>query len=254
MRHQITIAHRTDPGREREENEDAIAYIRDERTDCHLLVIADGLGGGACGQIASQLAVQAIRQNFFSTFDSGKSVQVRLEEAITAANQLILHRADRDRKCKGMGSTCAILILADDQAYLAHTGDSRIYMIRENRITQLTRDHSITQRMLDDGLISEEEAATHPERNRLDRALGSRPDLKPDVRLQPIPLSNDDSFLLCTDGLTNLVRDEEMFRIVQNIPAEGACGALIDLANQRGGPDNITVAIVRIGADVTLSF
>jgi protein phosphatase len=254
MRHQITIAHRTDTGRERDENQDAVVHIRDERHDCHLLVVADGVGGGTCGQIASQLAAQTIRQSFFSTSESGRPFNERLELAVTEANRLILHRAGRDRKCKGMGSTCVVLVLADDQAHLAHAGDSRIYLVRDNRITQLTRDHSIMQRMLDDGLITEDEAATHPDRGRLDRALGLRPDLKPDVRPDPIRLSDQDSFILCTDGLTSLVRDEELFRIVQHAPASRACESLVELANERGGHDNITVAIARVGADITLTF
>ncbi|MGH6628837.1 MAG: PP2C family protein-serine/threonine phosphatase, partial [Burkholderiales bacterium] len=205
MRHQITVAHRTDMGREREENQDAIVYVRDERHDCHLLVVADGVGGGTCGQMASQLATETVRQSFFALAESGHAVNDRLGFAVAEANRLILHRAERNRRCKGMGSTCAALALVDDQAHLAHAGDSRIYLIRDNRISQLTRDHSITQRMLDDGLISEDEAATHPDRDRLDRALGLRADLKPDVRPDPIGLSDQDAFLLCTDGLTNLV-------------------------------------------------
>ena len=254
MRHQITIAHRTDAGREREENQDAIVYIRDERHDCHLLVVADGVGGGTCGQIASQLAAETIRQSFFAMAEAIQAINDRLVFAVAEANRLILHRAERNRRCKGMGSTCAVLALAEDQAHLAHAGDSRIYLVRDNRIAQLTRDHSITQRMLDDGLISEEEAATHPDRDRLDRALGLRTDLKPDVRPDPIRLNEQDSFVLCTDGLTNLVRDEEIFRIVQFAPATSACEALVEMANQRGGHDNITVAIARVGADITLTF
>jgi protein phosphatase len=212
------------------------------------------LGGGACGQIASQVAAQTIRQSFFATAGSNLAINARLDQAIVEANRLILHRAERDRKCKGMGSTCAVLALAGEQAHLAHAGDSRIYLLRDNSIFQLTRDHSIAQRMLDDGLIDEDEAATHPDRDRLDRALGMRPDIKPDIRSTPIPLSEQDAFILCTDGLTNLVRDEEIFRIARHAPSEHACDALIELANQRGGHDNITIAIARIGADVTLTF
>lgn len=254
MRYQITVAHQSDPGLERDENQDAIVYIRDDRDESHLLVIADGLGGGACGQIASQLAAQAIRQSFFASAESALPIQRRLEAAILEANRLILHRADRDRKCKGMGSTCVVLALTQGMAYVGHAGDSRLYLVRENRIQRLTRDHSMTQRMLDDGLLTEEEASTHPDRDCLDRALGLRPDLRPDVKPDPIRLADQDTFLLCTDGLTNLVRDEEIFRIVQRAPAQLACKALVDLANERGGPDNISVAIARVGADITLTF
>lgn len=200
------------------------------------------------------MAAQTIRQSFFSAFGANLTINQRLEMAISEANRMILRRAERDRRCRGMGSTCAVLVLADQQAHLAHAGDSRIYMIRDSRIIQLTRDHSRAQRMLDDGLITEEEAANHPDRNWLDRALGLRAEITPDIRPEPIRLSEKDTFIVCTDGLTNLVRDEEIFRIIQRAPAEPACDALIALANERGGHDNITVAIARIGADVTLTF
>jgi PPM family protein phosphatase len=254
MRPQITIAHRTDTGLERQHNEDALICLCDERHNCHLLVVADGLGGTACGQIASQLAVQTIRQSFFGTADGNFTINQRLDFAINEANRTILTRANRDRHCRGMGSTCAVLALTEDSAYLAHIGDSRIYLIRDNRITRLTRDHSRAQRMLDDGLITEEEAVNHPDRDWLDRALGLRAEIKPDIKPEPIRVREDDTFVLCTDGLTNQVRDEEIFRIVQRAPVAHACEALVTLANQRGGLDNITIAIVRIGADVTLTF
>ena len=254
MRHQIITAHRTDTGLERKENEDAISCVNDERSGDSLIVLADGLGGGACGQVASQLAVQTIRQNFFSTSDSDFSINDRLALAIAEANRVIHHRSSRDRQCKGMGSTCAALALHQEAAYVAHVGDSRVYLIRDNKIRQLTRDHSRVQRMLDDGLITEEEAASHPERNWLDRALGLRAQILPDLLAEPIKIAQDDTFVLCTDGLTNLVRDEEIFRLVQLAPAIHACEALIALANERGGTDNITVAVARIGADITLTF
>ncbi|MGH9833713.1 MAG: Stp1/IreP family PP2C-type Ser/Thr phosphatase [Blastocatellia bacterium] len=254
MRHQVVVAHRTDTGREQRENQDSVVYLRDERDGCHLLIVADGLGGKACGQIASGLAIQTIRQSFFTTCGSNLTINQRLEGAINEANRLILHRADRDRRCRGMGSTCAALVVADELAHLAHIGDSRIYLIRDGRITQLTHDHSRVQRMLDDGLITEEEAANHPDRNWLERALGLRLDIMPDVRTDPIRLYDEDTFVVCTDGLTSLVRDEEIFRIVRRAPVEPACDAMIMLANERGGHDNITVAIARIGADITLSF
>ncbi len=254
MRHQVIVAYRTDTGREHQENQDSVTYICDERDGCHLLIVADGLGGTACGQVASQLATQTIRQSFFSSYGSHLSLNQRLEQAIVEANHLILRRAERDRRCRGMGSTCAVLVIADDQAYTAHAGDSRIYLVRAGRIIRLTRDHSRAQRMLDDGLITEEEAANHPDRNWLDRALGLRPDLLPEIRPIPIPVRKEDTFLLCSDGLTNLVRDEEIFRIVQHAPVEPASDALIALANERGGHDNISVVIARIGADITLTF
>jgi len=249
MQYPLRIAYRTDTGFERNENQDAVSYVCDERFGHHLLVVADGMGGAACGQIASRLAVQTIRQCFFGQTQPDLSINDRLYTAIIEANRMILHRATRDRQCRGMGSTCAVLLLAGIHAHLAHAGDSRIYLIREGRIRQLTRDHSRTQRMLDDGLITEEEAVDHPDRNWLDRALGLREEIKPDVRFDPIILQERDIFVLCTDGLTGLVRDEEIFRVALKCQVEDACEALIALANERGGDDNITVAIARLGPE-----
>ncbi|MGE0887397.1 MAG: Stp1/IreP family PP2C-type Ser/Thr phosphatase [Blastocatellales bacterium] len=254
MRQQIIIAHRTDIGLERKDNEDSIISISDDHSGSHMIVVADGMGGTACGQVASQLAVQTIRQSFFATANTDFSINDRLALAISEANRLIYFRSSRDRQCKGMGSTCAVLLLTDEMAYVAHAGDSRVYLIRDNRIRRLTRDHSRAQRMLDDGLITEEEAATHPDRDWLDRALGLRDHILPDVLNDPIRHYLEDTFIVCTDGLTNLVRDEEIFRLAQRVPVDPACEALISLANERGGTDNITIAIARIGADITLTF
>ena len=254
MGYQINVVHRSDSGRELQENEDSVGYIFDDRNDSHLLIVADGLGGQSCGREASHLAVQSIRLSFFGSHDSGLPAPQRLAGAMIEANHQILNRASRDKRCRGMGSTCAILLMHGDQAFVAHTGDSRIYMVRDGRITRLTRDHSRVQRMLSDGLITEEEAATHPEKNWLDKALGLREDVKPDVRQDPIDLKDGDTFILCTDGLTNLVRDEELFSIIQRTPIRQACELLVDMANDRGGTDNITVAIARVGDEVTLPF
>jgi len=243
----VTITHRTDPGRERHENQDSIGHIRDERTGLDLLIIADGVGGGACGQVASRLAVQTIRQTFFALLEEVGETGERLRRAVLEANRMILQRARGDRSCKGMGSTCAVVVVIEDVAHLAHVGDSRVYLIRQNRIVRLTRDHTRVQRMLEGGLITEDEAANHPERNWLDRALGLREDLRVEVREEPLPLEPEDLLVVCTDGLTGLVRDDEIFRLLRQMPAEEATDVLIATANARGGPDNISIAIARIG-------
>ncbi len=255
MRFPITVAHRTDIGREKAENQDSIGYICDERHDLHLLIVADGVGGAPCGRVASQLAVQTIRQSFFGVnLASGLTegdLRERLTQAITEANRVILQRGSRDRHCRGMGSTCAVMVLSESRAHIAHAGDSRVYLIRDNRIIRLTRDHSRVRRMLDDGLITEEEAANHPERHWLERALGMREEIRFDLRAEPLLLEHQDVLVVCTDGLTNLVEDEEIYRIVRQSSVSRGCEQLIQLANERGGQDNISVAIVRVGADVT---
>jgi len=254
MSRNVIVAHRTDVGLEREENQDACGYWHDAASDCYLTVVADGMGGAACGSIASQLATQIVHERLFNEAARQMPMIERLDYALTEANRVIYQRAASDGRCHGMGSTCVVVAVTGEQAYLAHVGDSRIYLIRDGRIARLTRDHSRVQRMLDDGLISEEEAIGHPESNVIERSLGPRSSVTPEVRPEPIELCEDDTFVLCTDGLTGLVRDDEIFELVNHTPIKPACEALIEMANQRGGHDNITVALVRIGADVTLGF
>ncbi len=266
MRHQVITAHLTDIGLERKENQDAVACIYDERSDTHLLIVADGMGGAACGSRASQLATKTIAENFFDHASGTLAVTQRLKRAMIAANHVIWSEAHAGLdiatgnslpgvpNCRGMGATCVVLALLNDQAWLAHVGDSRIYHISPSRIVRLTRDHSHVQRLVDGGLISEEEALTHPDRSRIERALGPREIVRPEVRPDPLNLAEGDSFLLCSDGLSSLVHDEELFSIVLNAPTKQACQTLVALAKQRGGHDNITVAITRIGDDITRAF
>jgi serine/threonine protein phosphatase PrpC len=250
----IIIAHRTDVGVERQENQDAYGYWYDAASDCHLMVVADGMGGAACGGLASNLAVQIIYDRFFDESERQTPIPERFAHILPEVNRTIYQRATTDARCHGMGSTCVLLAVTAGRAYLAHVGDSRIYLIRDNRIARLTRDHSRVQRMLDDGLITEEEAVGHPESNVIERSLGPRAMVEPDIRREPLALRSGDTFVLCTDGLTGLVRDEEIFEVVNQAPAQSACEALVELANERGGYDNITVGILRVGADVTRAF
>lgn len=267
MRHQVIVAHLTDIGLERKENQDAVGCFYDERSDTHLLVVADGMGGAACGSRASYLAVTTINERFFDEAGRTLPVEQRLSRALIAANHSIWSEANGNpssglagggtpgnTNCRGMGATCVVLALLDDQAWLAHVGDSRIYQVNPHRIIRLTRDHSHVQRLIDGGLISEEDAQTHPDRSRIERALGPREIVRPEIKAQPVTLIEGDSFLLCTDGLSSLVHDEELFSIVLNAPTQQACNTLVALAKQRGGHDNITVAIARIGDEVTRAF
>lgn len=254
MSRNVIVAYRTDVGLERQENQDAYGYWHDAASDCHLMIVADGMGGAACGNIASQLATHIVHERLFNEAARRMPMTERLDYAITEANRMIYQRAASDGHCHGMGSTCVALAVTGMRAYLAHVGDSRIYLVRDGRIARLTRDHSRVQRMLDDGLITEEEAVGHPESNVIERSLGPRSSVTPEVRPEPIELREEDTFVLCTDGLTGLLRDDEIFELVNHAPVQPACDALIEMANQRGGHDNITVAIVRIGADVTLAF
>lgn len=247
MPRSLVIAQRTDLGLQRKENQDACGIWRDNVSGDHLLVVADGMGGAACGSAASQMAIRIIQEHFFHPEQQGSSINERLTGAILQANQVIYQQAEANPQCHGMGTTCVIVAISGRYAFLAHVGDSRIYLVRNQRIARLTKDHSLVQRMLDDGLLDEAEAAVHPQRNVLQRAIGPRAEVIPEVRGEPLELQSGDGLLLCTDGLYGQVRDEELFEVIRQAaaPAE-ACEALVALANERGGPDNITVAFCRV--------
>lgn len=243
MPRNLVIAHRSDMGLKRRENQDACGFWRDTVSGDHLLLVADGMGGAACGSAASQMAVKVIQEHFFDPALQQVAINDRLALAFTHANHIIHHQSETTAGCEGMGTTCVAAALAGRYAFLAHVGDSRIYLVREQRIIRLTRDHSLVQRMLDDGLIDEDEAAAHPQRNVLQRAIGPRAEVIPEVRPEPVELLPGDVLVLCTDGLYGQMRDEELFQIVRHNEPQAACDALVSLANERGGPDNITVAI-----------
>ncbi|HZS05016.1 MAG TPA: Stp1/IreP family PP2C-type Ser/Thr phosphatase [Blastocatellia bacterium] len=246
MSRNLVIAHRTDLGMQRKENQDACGFWRDTISGDHLLVVADGMGGAACGSAASRLAVRIIQEHFFNTAWQQIAINERLAQAIIVANQMVHQEAEANPQCQGMGTTCVVVAISGRYAFLAHVGDSRIYLVREQRIARLTRDHSLVQRMLDDGLIEEEEAATHPQKNVLQRAIGPRLDIVPEVRPEPVELQPGDILVLCTDGLCGLVDDHEIFELAMHNEPQPACDGLVNLANERGGPDNITVAICKV--------
>jgi protein phosphatase len=246
MSQNLVIAHRTDTGRQRKENQDACGFWRDTASGDYLLIVADGMGGAACGSSASQLAVRTIQEIFFNPALQQTAINDRLNQAILQANRAVLEEAAANPQCQGMGTTCVTAAISGRYAFLAHVGDSRIYLVREQRIIRLTKDHSLVQRLLDDGLIDEEEATAHPQKNVLQRAIGPREDVVPDIRPEPVELQSDDALILCTDGLCGLVRDEEMFALVKQNDPQTACDALVALANERGGYDNITVAVCRV--------
>src|SRR5947209_6838692 len=146
-----------------------------------------------------------------------------------------------------MGTTCTALAIVDRQLYFAHVGDSRLYLVREESISKLTRDHSYVGRLVESGIVRSEDAETHPQRHILTAALGSGREVSADISREPIPLYEGDSLVLCTDGLWGLVNEQEVASIAgENTPAD-ACREFVNLALQRGGPDNITVLVLRVG-------
>ena len=227
-------------GRRRRSNEDSYAI----ELDLGLFLVADGMGGHQGGSQASALAVQSVAEAIRASASDGVGPGDRLREAGARANLEILEAAAREADLKGMGTTLVAMLFEGKRAALAHIGDSRGYRVRKGRITQLTSDHSVAGELLRSGRIGVREARKHPHRHILTRVLGGQLDAELEVAdLRP---SAGDVFVLCTDGVTNLVRDEEIARRVSDAKdLDKACRVLVELANSRGGHDNSTLVVVR---------
>ncbi|MFN0157644.1 MAG: Stp1/IreP family PP2C-type Ser/Thr phosphatase [Bacteroidota bacterium] len=239
----------SDVGVVREENQDCVGKFPDDTVDFStpqglLFVVADGMGGHRGGRMASQLAVKVIGERFFSSENTG-TVADRLLAAVTAANKHIYEYSLDQPELNGMGTTCVTLALHQSGVCIAHVGDSRIYRVSNRKITQLTNDHSRVAEMERRGILTKEEALVHPERSQLYRALGVRAEVEVDVA-DGVDFRRGDYFVLCTDGLSNMVEDDEIMDLVIKHSPQDACDSLIALANQRGGFDNITVEVVQI--------
>ena len=242
----------SDAGCVRENNEDRAFYqaprdLSEAETKGSLMLVADGVGGHSAGEEASRLAVETISQRFFE--NSGQ-VNEALRVAFAEANQAIFRAAQSRWQWQGMGTTCTALAICGGQAFAAQVGDSRLYLVRDDRIYQLSEDHSAVMEMVRMGMLTIAEAGHHEDRNIILRALGTKPEVAVTVWEKPFPVRAADSFVLCTDGLFDLVPDQEIKTVVAHGPAgqtaNEACQRLIDLAKANGGYDNITVGIVRV--------
>jgi PPM family protein phosphatase len=245
----IEVSVQSDIGCQRQNNEDSFGYWEPEDDQQflrkgRLAVVADGMGGYEGGQEASRLAVETLVE-VYRDF-GGDDPQAALVEALQAAHEQIRQYSFAHPELRGMGTTCTAAAILQDALYYVHVGDTRLYLIRDGQITRVTRDHSYVGRLVESGMISREEAETHPQRNILTAALGTNPDLIMDSPAQPEPLRPEDVLLICSDGLWGQVRDSEILDAVENKTAEQAGRKLIELARERGGPDNITVEILRL--------
>ncbi len=232
----------TDVGRRRNENQDAYGIAHTD--EISLFIVADGMGGARGGATASSLAVHVVTREAFES--SGKLNAVSLKNSIECANAVIFNKSKTDEDLSGMGTTIVALAFVGEQCVVAHVGDSRIYRLRENELEQLTRDHTLVQELVDTGAIPPEEAADHPIAHMLTRSLGPTDSIEVEVRVLPDLCEVDDQFLLCSDGLYNLVTDEEIAQSMATKEPEEAARELVDLALERGGTDNVTVEILRL--------
>lgn len=237
----------TDVGIKREKNEDAIS-LPSENEGIKLFILADGMGGAKAGEKASQLAIESIRDyirlHFIKIERTKEEIEEMIRKAMVEANRKIFELANEYQELKGMGTTVLVVLLYRGRLYIGHIGDSRVYRLRKSVLRQLTKDHSYVQELVRQGTITIEEARNHPQKNVLLRALGCDRDIMPDVITKGFV--KGDIILLCSDGLTNMVEDKEIYEIIMKNTSDlkVACKMLIDTANQNGGVDNVSAIII----------
>lgn len=247
---QIQYATISDIGFRRRNNQDAcVVRLCPDRSDWlshgHLLMVADGMGGHAVGELASKIAADTLPHTFYKLKDH--EPWQALESAIVAANAAIYERGMQNHDFQRMGTTCSALVLSPKGAIIGHVGDSRVYRVRGDRIDQLSFDHSVQWEMARQGRRPAKGSFVHEARHVITRSLGPEQSVRVDIE-GPYPILPGDTFILCSDGLTGHVRDEEIGMIAREFAAGDACRLLTHLANLRGGSDNITIVIARVGS------
>lgn len=249
----VKVGAKTDKGRKRLLNEDSLYCSK----EMGLFLLADGMGGHKAGEVASRIAVETIAENLKSTLTNNQSVfkeynkefsgeTNRLANSIRMANYKIYNTAQKRHECNGMGATIVSVLLSGNTMCIANVGDSRIYLVRDRVLKQLTDDHSLVGEQLKKGLISEEEARNSRLRNVITRALGMEKSVE--VELGEELVLKNDCILMCSDGLHDMLEDDEILHAVLNFPGkpQKACDYLIELANNHGGDDNISVILLHL--------
>ncbi len=241
---QLSVAAGTDVGRIRSGNEDSLYADADQ--DRGLFIVADGMGGHAAGEVASEMAVQIVAREMAAVRDhSGNEVLETLAESLRMANRAIYERTIVEADKQGMGTTASCLILGGGRWIIGHIGDSRVYMLRGGVFRQLTKDHSYVQEQVDAGFLTPEQARYHPYSNVITRCVGANAVVEPDVLYGD--LQNGDLFLVASDGLTGMVEDPQLRKIMETRGSPGRMvDAMINDANRRGGLDNITAIVVQV--------
>jgi protein phosphatase len=243
---------RTDPGPVRENNEDNM--LLDVETG--LFVVADGMGGHASGEVASDIAVETVREILLGgqdpeetrlnrpLDDEEESIRERLRYAMNQASVRIRQQAYRNPAHHGMGTTLTVLLIEDDVAHFSHVGDSRLYLFREDRLRRLTRDHTVVQNEIDAGRLTPELARIAPHKNILTQSVGYHGTVDPDTSTRPV--ESGDIFLLCSDGLTDPLDDNSIAQIMQETPFDDLAEELVQQALDNGTEDNVTVVVVQV--------
>ena len=235
---------RTDIGKARDMNQDYY-YIPSSENDLLIYILADGMGGYNGGEIASKLAVQTVREYIENNFDkiehTKEEILNMIKKSMENANSVVYEESKKDDNLQGMGTTLDVCFIYNNTIYIGNVGDSRVYLIRKEIARKITKDHSYVQQLVEDKKITREEAEHHPKKNMLLKALGCTSYVEPDIRARNI--EKDDIFLMCSDGLTNMVEESKMYEVVEQYK-EKAPEILVNLANDAGGYDNITVITI----------
>ncbi len=236
---------KTDIGKFREINQD-FYYISEETDSPQLYILADGMGGYKGGEIASKLATESVKKYILNNFDKiikeKEEILKLIKSSVEYANMVVYEKSKEVPDLEGMGTTLEVCLIYNNKAYIGHVGDSRIYRIRKNVIRKLTKDHSYVQQLVEDKKITREEAKSHPKKNMLTKALGCTAYVEPDIRARNF--EKGDIFIICSDGLTNMVEESKIYELVTN-DVNTAADKLINLANEAGGYDNITIIIIK---------
>jgi protein phosphatase len=243
----VRFAAISDKGIVRDINEDSYRIITNQDGVPDTFIIADGMGGHSSGDVASNMAVEFAKDYILNNpevFSSEESIFDGIKILIEEANKAIYEKAVLSKETLGMGTTFILTIVLNNKLYIGHVGDSRVYLIRNNSIKKLTVDHSYIEELIKNGSITREEAKNHPKKNIITRALGCSESILVDTLSSPI--DKNDIFVLCTDGLTNMLSEYKIMEIIlENDDLSYSCSELVRLANEKGGDDNITVIIMK---------
>jgi PPM family protein phosphatase len=237
----------TDIGKVRNENQDCVRFVQNSAPSFGVLALCDGMGGARAGSVASTLALETFISKvteYLADKKNKNETSEKIRDAVEQANRIIFERGRNDSQCEGMGTTLVAAILKGNECYVANVGDSRAYLISDGNIEQITRDHSFVEEMVGRGTLTREAARNHPRKNIITRALGAEETVLCDI-FEP-KLDKDDLLLLCSDGLSNTLNDEEILKIAKDCKDISNIGKeLLEMALSRGAPDNVTVGLLR---------
>lgn len=237
---------KTDIGKTRSMNQDSFFVSENKKNSLNLYILADGMGGYKGGEIASKVAITAVSKYITEKFETiskdKQSILDLIEDAIEFANSAIYEESEQDEELQDMGTTLEVVLIYKGKIYMGHIGDSRVYRIRKSKMKKITTDHSYVEKLIQDGEITREESYNHPKKNLLIKALGTDEEVEPDLIYTV--LNPSDIIIMCSDGLTNMLREEEILNIVKENKDEKITEILVDKANEAGGRDNITVIVI----------